>query len=350
MLRFVATANPFAVPACALLAACLLAAPVHAATLGEATATASTQAGVAYRPAGSPSEINDFASDASGRIEDDVDTGVLATADSSIGLTGSPLTSTASAAVGSASAGLAGVSAGVSVTTAGGYQNSGSGTAEALAEWWDGVVIDRAGLTGQSGYLTATLVLDGSLYVEAFGQDAHNLERAFATLSVIGEGLAPATGQASAGQCLWGAGYCAYAFAGATDISGAPENGYYEHGSLAVVIPFTFGQEFYLGYTLKAKATAQAISWDEFAVPGDASGLASFASTLRWGGIDGVFRGGGIPVGDFSLASGSGLDYRQAVAAVPLPAAHVLLVTGFAAIGAWGRRRRARAPGGTVKP
>lgn len=331
-----------ALPALGLLLAGLALHPAEGASLwaGDASATVSTTASAAYRPPGASSEISSYVEDSPGYIDANAATGVLTTSSSTTGLAGSPLTSTASYAIGSASGGLAGVYANVAVNTAGGVQNSGSGTANAIAAWGDAVIIDSPGRTGQSGYLTASLILDGNLYVQAFGQNAHNFESAFATLSISGEGLTPTSGQVSAGQCLSGAGYCAYAFAGASTISGSPANGYYQFGSLDVAIPFTFGQEFYISYTLKAKATAQAISWDEFAVQGAATGLASYANTLRWGGIDQITSGGSV-VGNFSLVSGSGVDYREAVAAVPLPATHFLLMSGLAALGAY-RRRTAR--------
>jgi hypothetical protein len=331
-----------ALSALGLLLAGLALQPVQGATLweGDASARVSTTASAAYRPPGASSDVSSYDWDSPSRVESDAATGVSTSSSSTTGLAGSPLTSTASYASGSSSGGLAGVSASVAVNTAGGIQNSGSGTAEAIADWSDAVVIDSPGRTGQSGYLNASLILDGNLFVQAFGQDAHNFESAFATLSIIGEGLTAASGQVPAGQCLSGAGYCAYAFAGASTISGSPDNGYYAFGSLDVVIPFTFGQEFYISYTLKAKATAQAISWDQFAVQGAATGLASYANTLSWGGIDQI-TSGGIVVGDFSLDSGSGVDYREAVTAVPLPATHFLLISGLAALGAY-RQRKAR--------
>lgn len=331
-----------ALPALGLLLAGLAIHPAEGASLwtGDASARASTTASAAYRPPGASSEISTYQADSPDRVEADAATGVLTTSSSTTGLAGSPLTSTASYAIGSASGGLAGVSASVAVNTAGGVQNSGAGTAEASAEWWDALIIDSPGRTGQSGYLTASLILDGNLYVQAFGQNAQNFESAFATLSISGEGLTPTSGQVPAGQCLSGAGYCAYAFAGASTINGSPANGYYQFGSLDVEIPFIFGQEFYLGYTLKAKATAQAISWDQFAVQGAATGLASYANTLRWGGIDQITSGGSV-VGNFSLLSGSGIDYRESMAVVPLPATHFLLMSGLAALGMY-RRRKAR--------
>ncbi|MEZ5562976.1 MAG: hypothetical protein R3F27_08500 [Gammaproteobacteria bacterium] len=320
----------------------LSAATIQAATLGEADGYSATSAHAAYRPYPGASEIQDSHSHESPPAEASAATGIVSVSNSSAALEGSPFTTTQSVGSGSASAGLMGVHASVAVSTSGGYLNSGHGNAETTVSWWDGVVINKVGLTGQSGYLTASLRLDGNLFVQAADQTAHNLERAFATLSVRGEGLAPmGPGASSAGQCLYGAAYCAYAFAGTSNASGAPANGYYEFGALSLLVPFTFGQEFYLGYTLTAKAFAQAISWDDQAVAGAATGLANYAHTLSWDGISGVFRSGGTPVVDFDLESGSGIDYRLATAsAVPLPATHFMLLTGLSALGAWRRWRR----------
>lgn len=320
----------------------LSAATIQAATPGEADGYSATSAHAAYRPYPGAPEIQDNHSQDSPYTSASATTGIVTDSNSSAALEGSPFTTTESVASGSASAGLMGVHAGVAVTTGGGNLNSGSGTAETTVSWWDGVVINKAGLTGQSGYFTASLILDGNLFVQAENQTASNTESAFATLSVKGTGLAPmGAGAVPAGQCLSAAAYCAYAFAGASNISGAPPSGYYEFGALSVLVPFTFGQEFYLGYTLKAKATAQAISWDELAVAGSATGLANYAHTLSWSGISGVFRSGGTPVVDFNLESGSGVDYRLATASpVPLPATNFMLLTGLSALGAWRRWRR----------
>lgn len=314
-------------------------ATIQAATLGEADGYSTTSAHAAYRPDPGAPEIQDNHTHESPYADASAATGLVTESNSGAALEGSPFTTTQSVASGSASAGLMGVHASVAVNTSGGYLNSGHGTAETTVSWWDGVVINKAGLTGQSGYLTASLILDGNLFVQAADQTAGNLERAFATLSVSGTGLDPmGPGAVSAGQCLSGAAYCAYAFAGTSNAIGAPANGYYEFGALSLLVPFTFGQEFYLGYTLTAKASAQAISWDELAVAGSATGLANYAHTLSWDGISGVFRSSGTPVVDFDLESGSGVDYRLAMAtAVPLPATHFMLLTGLSALGAWRR-------------
>lgn len=320
------------------LLACLQVSVAQGATEGEADARAATDAYASFEPFPGATQISDYRFDNPPRVEDTLGNGVVATSSSSAGLEGSPLSTAGSSAVGMAGAGRAGVAASVVVTSAGAYLNSGAGNAEAVASWWDGVVIDSA-FNGQSGYLTATLILDGELFVQARDQTASNLERAFATLSILGEGLAPASGQATAGQCLPGAGYCVYAFAGAPNFSGGPANGYYEFGTLAVQIPFIFGEEFYVGYTLKAKATAQAISWDQFSLAGAATGAANFAHTLAWGGIDGVFLAGGTAVDEFTLESGSGFDYRTSAASVvPVPAAAWLLGSGVLWLAALARR------------
>lgn len=317
----------------------------HAIWEGSADASVSTTAFAEHDHDKSPftATIQSYDSDNSGNVGDTAATGVFVTRTSSTNLSGSPLTTTVSDGVGSASAGLVGVHAGVAVNTNSGYLNSGWGTASAVASWGDGVIINKAGLTGSMGYLTATLILDGNLFVQAFGQNASNLERAFATVSVTGAGLTLVGGYAPAGGCLSGSAYCAYAFAGASDVYGAPGNGTYEFGSrtLSVYIPFTFGKEFYLDYTMKAEAKAQAISWDSNAATGAATGTAAFGHTLAWGGIDSIVSGG-AQVEDFTLTSGSGYDYRFSAAAVPEPETYAMMFAGLGLVG-WAVRRRRRA-------
>lgn len=73
-------------------------------------------------------------------------------------------------------------------------------------------------------------------------------------------------------------------------------------------------------------------------VPGSFSAAANFGNTVYWGGIDSVTVGG-VALTDYEyLSSASGVDYRYATSAVPVPAAAWLFGSGL--LGLLGAVRR----------
>lgn len=312
---------------------------------GEADAVVNTSAFASYRPAGSASDIQSFDQDTSDMWSQPIGSGASAATVSETDLQGSPGTKTLSTGISWARGGAAGVHASVRSFSSADYLNSGHGTTEVSASWWDGVVITSPGISnGTSGYIKASLLLDGAIAVNTDLQTANNYSSAFATFSIQGEGL-PTFSVAPdvQGQCKNGAGYCSYGFAGSRNFGGGPANGVYEFGALDLTIPFKFGEVFYVGFSLSAKATAQAISWNEDSVATFAEGLASFAHTVRWGGVSGVYRQSGSVVSNYAMESGSGVDYRiAAVSAVPAPPAAALMLAGLLVVGAYRRTSRVR--------
>lgn len=214
--------------------------------------------------------------------------------------------------------------------------NSGHARSEATARWWDSVRITDPGVAnGSRGRLTAHLTVSGNLnaVVSEFFSQSH------AAFSVNGEGLAPVGGFNVSSGCSFDAAYCTYTSAGG--FSGWAD-GTREHGSrtIAVSVPFVFGTEFYLGFTVSAMAWAQGASFTGNQTLAQASALADFGNSVVWGGIDGIYRGGSL-ITSYDIASASGTDFRFAVTSpVPEASPASLLLIGLAALHWMTRRRR----------
>ncbi|MDP2323729.1 MAG: hypothetical protein Q8N51_06835, partial [Gammaproteobacteria bacterium] len=81
----------------------------HGVKLGQADSSASSSAAVAYLPSGATAQVNDFFSHDSPPASASVNVGIISNSSSSVGLAGSPLTSTESDSLGYAGQGRAGV-------------------------------------------------------------------------------------------------------------------------------------------------------------------------------------------------------------------------------------------------
>lgn len=109
-------------------------------------------------------------------------------------------------------------------------------------------------------------------------------------------------------------------------------------GLFTYTVPIVFGgdNDIWVRFIATAGATG-AFQPGPATISGSA--LLDFANTVEWQGITEVRDGDGNLVTAFSVTSGSGVDYAQPIAAVPLPAAGWLLLSAMIALG--GRVRRA---------
>lgn len=213
--------------------------------------------------------------------------------------------------------------------------NNGHATSEAGARWWDSVRITSPLVAnGSRGTLTAHLNVSGGLsaFVSEYFSQSH------AAFSVQGEGLAPVGGFDLSSGCSSGAAYCTYQSAGGFNNWA---DGTREYGSrnIQLSVPFVFGTEFYLGFSVFATAKAQGISFTDNQTLAQASAAASFGSSVVWGGIDGVYHGSSL-ISGYDITSASGTNFRLGVTSpVPEASPASLLLGGLAAL-YWVMRRR----------
>ncbi len=128
-------------------------------------------------------------------------------------------------------------------------------------------------------------------------------------------------------------------------------NGYEQQSNISgsifpVTSSFRFGSDGWAVYaismTASVSAEGNAKPYLECSnctlVPGAFSAAANFGNTIYWGGIDSITVGG-VALTDYQyLSSASGVDYRYATSAVPVPAAAWLFGSGL--LGLLGAERR----------
>ena len=105
-----------------------------------------------------------------------------------------------------------------------------------------------------------------------------------------------------------------------------------------VDIPFQFGTDFELSMSLLTAASARLT--DIGLQNGFVDSSSDFGSTAIWGGISEIRDSSGNVITDFTLQSGSGTDWLESQAVVPLPPAVWLFITGLIGLFVAGRRDR----------
>jgi hypothetical protein len=244
----------------------------------------------------------------------------------------------------SATEGVLAARASATSETPGLVQNAAIAEARATASWSDLLTITAAGMNGQTGTITASVLLSGTFGGGVGGFGAADWPFFDTHVQVMGTGMPAAdTSQMPAplaGVCN-GWAYCGRAFEdrnpGAALPSAFSGSNLPATGILAVTIPITFGSGTTLDYRLQVFARGDAATFA--GGNGTAGGGESdYASTLQWGGITGVFDSNGAPVSSFTASSRSGFDY---VTVVPEPGTTSLLMTGLLSVAV---ASRARAP------
>ncbi len=216
----------------------------------------------------------------------------------------------------------------------------GSSISSAAAGWNDQVKLDAAGLQGQLGSFNAILRLTGSysatgsphLSAGPFPNGEHYSQvfDSRSRIELLGKGIDSLNYQPC--RAKTGADF-AVACAGYSATNGA-EN--YQLGGvqdIPVKVQFTFGEFFWLGYSLYSFTEARAqLRFNQMAGSGASNADVDLSHTLLWGGIQAIFGPDGAALSaPYALISGSGFDYRNA-APVPEPQSWALLLAGLGLI------------------
>lgn len=198
------------------------------------------------------------------------------------------------------------------------------------------VTISNPALTGQSGVMTAAILVDatptllGSVVSNTPGILQSQIELTWVMSS---------TGNLGAGNLVNGSYKLDDESAIATSICGLPAPGggatCLDPAPFSVLIPvtfaFEFGQPFALGLSLTVTAQAAGLGREYGSFHSE--GTLNFLNTVAWQGINNVSLLGDTAPVAFTITSESGADYTQAIAAVPAPASVWLLLTGLVAVG-----------------
>lgn len=212
--------------------------------------------------------------------------------------------------------------------------------AESRAAWSDTVTISDPTRTGQRGSALASVTLRGAAdagsgpLVNVRNPDGSFLSvetRGYGRVSIGGNGLAWSSQTWDDACAAFGwSGWLACANAAGSDPNGTNNYAVGAVSNIPVVLDFTFGQAFSLGYTLYANAGAYgATSYYKMASSGEGTGVGTL--TLEWGGISGVFDASNAPVSGYAMSSESGFDYASP-APVPEPATGAMLLAGSAVL------------------
>ncbi len=234
-------------------------------------------------------------------------------------------------AFGAASFGhLRATASGYQYSETGGYYRGTLGSANVGFSETSTLTPSNPALLGTAGTITATMLINGTGVGGLTGQDSngdgpyfsHNNEAYFtgASWSVSGTGSAQ------------GGGGDGTVFAGGLGPQG--ESRTWIGAPVTITIPFVFGQAFEWGVAFSVTGGYSDAYIANFDV---AWGTADFGNSATWGGISTVSVNGGpvLGTGDYTLASASGTDYRDAI-----PAPGTAAIAGLVGLFATGRRRR----------
>ncbi len=198
----------------------------------------------------------------------------------------------------------------------------------------DDIVFNAPGMAGRTATVVGTFHVDGTLSVGS----SSTAGAASSTWSITA-GVLSAANQWTGRGAASGALYDTYG-----SVSGNPTVNQ-DLGFSALVV---FGQPYTLVLRLDTSAYAQAQPAGSPGSPEYALGVlsnasANFLNTASWGGFRSVMLADGTAVQDWSVASGSGVDYSQPVlASVPEPGTSLMLLSGLGLIGGVARIRGQR--------
>ncbi|MCP9472992.1 MAG: VPLPA-CTERM sorting domain-containing protein [Nitrospira sp.] len=210
--------------------------------------------------------------------------------------------------------------------------------ATVIAGWQDTFTINSESLNGTRGHLVAGFRVDGSFdwTVDPWALTVANpvMDQYYSSMLTLNSGVDSASTRGGQDHRI--------SYPGVEQWGPAPGAGPERAPGLwTIELDFIFGSPLLLQIEGSAHTAAVA-----FACPGGSpcslhtftNSTADFSHTAYWAGLLGVTDAQGNSVSNYTVHSESGFNYR--LAAVPIPAAGVLLFTGLTALVGLAARRR----------
>lgn len=201
-----------------------------------------------------------------------------------------------------------------------------------IASFTDMITITSPGHSGQTGTVSGSFVVDGSLYA-----DTVNAKPSTHTVSAASWNMAIGVGNSQFGSASNTPGFHGVVFNRA---DGSSTSGGFEDGIVTFTAPITFGEatRFFVYFRTDAYAVVDAASAKPLSEGlTAASANANYMHTALWNGISSVAYQGQALTG-YSVTSDSGTNYAVSAAVVPIPS--VAWLFGLASAGLVKIRRR----------
>ncbi len=167
--------------------------------------------------------------------------------------------------------------------------------------WSETFVVSNRALTGQSGFLQFTLDVHGTLFAAGLtGSSSFNVT-GYKDNAVLlaNEFFDPGDSDLIGGSAQYGNW-------GIATYGNPPTDGKTVNDTVTFAVPFTFGTPFKLGIYAYARAGMRSSGGNG----GSSSAETHFEEGLVWGGIAAIYNGT-TPFNDYTITSGSGIDWTQ---------------------------------------
>lgn len=209
----------------------------------------------------------------------------------------------------------------------------GIGSSVSKANFSDDLLIDKSGLTGQTGFLTLSL------------KPTYSIKMTLGEYSSA-TGLYEVLLNSTYGYTFKLEVYKSCDFSSCTENNyasaaiGTNQTDYPISNEYILSLPFTFGTPFNFDIDITSLImTSSAASSDNI---GGGSIILDSSHSFYWGGINQLQDANGDPVSNFSISSASGTNYLQdfSVLALPEPDTYAMLLSGLGLVGFAARRRK----------
>ena len=182
--------------------------------------------------------------------------------------------------------------------------NSSFAGADANGGWSEIFTVNSPGLNGQTGFMQFTLDVSGTLFASGFaGSSSFKVTGYKDGVQLVANPLFDAGNSDPLGT---GSQYGNWAVA---TFGNPPTAGKTVVDTVTFAVPITFGTPFKLGIYAVARAGMRSSS----GVAGNSTAQTDFSDGLTWGGVAAVYHGM-TPIGDYTIVSGTSVDWDGPVA------------------------------------